>query len=199
MGLRVKFPILELHAHVPAQNPVRPQSGAHGLAEGENHLAGGLVVRHVPGQGDAVAVTLVDGVFLSHRVVVHAVCVTPDGDGVFLAQMGFEHLQVAGGQLADGVNSQVLHLALGGAAHKEQLPDGQRPQLDGISWANSVWHLSGFSKSEAILASSLLGATPMLTVKPSSSRMRSRIRLATSRGCPKRWMVGSCRGKSHRC
>ena len=66
---------------------------------------------------------------------------------------------------------------------------GSGHSFDGISSGNSVWHLSGFSKSEAILANSLLGATPMLTVNPSSRRIRSRIWLATSSGAPNKWMV----------
>ena len=47
--------------------------------------------------------------------------------------------------------------------------------FSGISSGKRVWHMSGFLKSEAILARSLLGAIPIFTVKPSSRQMRSRI------------------------
>ena len=61
--------------------------------------------------------------------------------------------------------------------------------LSATSRGNRVWHLSGFSKSEAILARSLLVEIPIFTVNPRSFLIRSRISLATSRGLPKRWMV----------
>ena len=47
-------------------------------------------------------------------------------------------------------------------------PTGSGHILAGTSSGKSVCTLSGFSKSEAILASRRLGATPTLTVNPSS-------------------------------
>ena len=44
-----------------------------------------------------------------------------------------------------------------------------------ISSGKRVWTLSGFSKSEAILASSLLEEIPILTVNPNFSRTLSLI------------------------
>ena len=55
----------------------------------------------------------------------------------------------------------------------------------GTSSVQRVCTLSGFSKSEAILASSLFGPMPTLTVKPSSLRMRFLSSVATA--------TGSCR------
>lgn len=49
---------------------------------------------------------------------------------------------------------------------------------------NRVWQRSGFSKSDAILASSLLLEIPMFTVKPSSFLIRSRIWLAVASWIP---------------
>ena len=54
------------------------------------------------------------------------------------------------------------------------------------SSGKSVMILLGFSNSPAIFASSLLQLMPMLTVKPSSVKMRCWIVLAASRGGPKR-------------
>ena len=53
-----------------------------------------------------------------------------------------------------------------------------------ISPSNRVWTLSGFSKSLAIFASSLLLATPIFTVKPRLSRISSFILRASSTGSP---------------
>ena len=52
-----------------------------------------------------------------------------------------------------------------------------------ISCVNT-WILSGFSKSDAILASRRLGAMPMFTVKPSSRWMRSLMVCAACKGGP---------------
>ena len=50
------------------------------------------------------------------------------------------------------------------------------------SSVQSVWTLSGFSKSEAIFASSLLEPTPTLTVNPSSAWILSFNSIATATG-----------------
>ena len=54
-------------------------------------------------------------------------------------------------------------------------PTGNGQNFSGISSGKRVCTRSGFSKSLAILAKSLLRLTPMFTVKPSSVRMASRI------------------------
>jgi hypothetical protein len=69
---------------------------------------------------------------------------------------------------------------------KNSSPAGSGQSLSGSSGGKSVCTLSGFSKSPAILASSLLQEMPMFTVKPSSSRMRFLSRSAASTGGPQR-------------
>ena len=54
--------------------------------------------------------------------------------------------------------------------------------FSGISSGNRVCTLSGFSKSEAIFASSLLTDMPIFTVKPSSRRILSFISQAVATG-----------------
>ena len=61
---------------------------------------------------------------------------------------------------------------------------GSGQSFCGTSSGNSVWTLSGFSNSPAILASSLLDEMPIFTVKPSSSRMRVRSSSAAATGEP---------------
>ena len=58
---------------------------------------------------------------------------------------------------------------------RKSSPTGSGHILPSISSGNSVCTLSGFSKSLAIFARSLLDDMPTLTVKPSSRRIRSLI------------------------
>jgi len=61
--------------------------------------------------------------------------------------------------------------------------------MQALKAGKSVCTLSGFSKSEAILASSLLQDMPTFTVKPKELRMLSFIRRAAATGDSYRWEI----------
>ena len=48
-----------------------------------------VIIRNIPGQGNAVAIGLIDRVPFLNRVHVHAIGVLVDQDRVTFAQMGF--------------------------------------------------------------------------------------------------------------
>ena len=108
---------------------VCPQPGANCFTQGQQDLAGILIGGDIPGQGDAVAVGLVNRFLFLHRIIIDPVGILVNELGVFVAQMCLQHLWIAGSQLADGTQSKAFHLFLGSPSHKEKLPDGQRPHL----------------------------------------------------------------------
>ena len=67
----------------------------------------------------------------------------------------------------------------------KRFPTGMGQSFCGTSSGQRVWVRLGFSKSEAVLASSRFTDTPTLTVKPSSRNTRSRRASAASTGGPK--------------
>ena len=151
--------------------------------------------RHVLLERDRVAIAL-DGFRLrKDRRIVDAVGVVMN-----------EFPQLNAGQPLNIGQIRLCQIANRADARGDQLfrrgpPDGKQANRPAAARVlrdfvrKSVCTLSGFSKSLAIFASSLLGAIPTLTVKPSSKKIVSLMMCAMATGSDREDPFRSCRRK----